>query len=550
MHSVSGAMLWEMMSRGRWQIPGWFLFGNAWPFLLYTAFRHVHADFADPVFVILHVILLPLTMLMFGLGIVAAQGSLSRLFLLPVSTACIVASHLLPGSLILSLEVASALSLQNALFGLQQPVVGPAMFAAAAWASAQMLAGLSHRTLRSILLASIPVVLSFCWFGARYGQWFQQPSHYWYDVTIIEVCTAILSYAVCFVLTVQTVARDRCGERLQPLPVWKAVERSLESAADRLFRSDTEFRSAMEAQLWFEWRSKGIALPTIVAFVVFMNAMVVPIRLLITGNWGESLLDFEQFALAGGLLLPIVAGLTGLLLGTTSTGAQSRDHSATIRDLNTREPFDQMSSFLSSRPFTNANYASVILQTAARAVASGWTLWALATVAGGLLCLLTDVPLPTMVHSPSIGWYLPGSLLATWIGINCVSSAVLTGRFTGFSVAFVSTMLAGILFSLLTDHWASPQIKQLLPLCLSVLICVLVLTGTWLAFVSAVRRALVSHRVVRRCVGLWIALNCLALLLQPRELASAALPCILSFTTLVRLPFASTPLAIAWNRHR
>ncbi|MFY8058768.1 MAG: hypothetical protein ACOVRM_13560, partial [Planctomycetaceae bacterium] len=93
MHSVSGAMLWEMMSRGRWQIPGWFLFGNAWPILLYTAFSHVHADFADPVFVILHVILLPLTMLMFGLGIVAAQGSLSRLFLLPVSTACIVASH-------------------------------------------------------------------------------------------------------------------------------------------------------------------------------------------------------------------------------------------------------------------------------------------------------------------------------------------------------------------------------------------------------------------------------------------------------------------------
>lgn len=208
MHSVSGAMLWEMTNRGRWQIPGWFLFGNAFPFLLYTVFSHFQADFAEPAFVIMHVILLQMSMLMFGLGIVAAQGSLSRLFLLPVSTARIVAWHLLPGAVILSLEVAASLSMQNLWFGLQQPVLGPALFAAAAWASAQMLVGLSHRTLRSIMLASIPVILAFCWFAARYGHWFQQPSHYWYDVSSAEACTVLFSCAVCYFLTVQAIARS------------------------------------------------------------------------------------------------------------------------------------------------------------------------------------------------------------------------------------------------------------------------------------------------------------------------------------------------------
>jgi len=475
-------MLWEMIRRGRWQIPGWFLFGNAFPFLLYAAFSHFQADFADPSFVILHVILLQLTMLIFGLGIVAAQGSLSRLFLLPVSTARIVVWHLLPGGLLLSLEVAASLSMQNAWFGLRQPVFGPALFAASAWASAQMLVGLSHRVLRSILLTSIPLVLSFCWFAARYGQWFQQPSYYWYEVTMVEMCTAMLSCAICCFLTVKAVARDRCGERLQALPLWKAVEHSLERIADRLFRSNSEFRSATDAQLWFEWRSKGIALPAIVAFVAFMNAVVVPIRLLITGNWAESLQDFEEFAIGAGLLLPLVAGLAGLLLGTTYSGPQSRDHAATIRDLNTQEPFDQMSSFLASRPITSAQYAAVILQTAARAVGWGWTLWALATVTGG--------------------------------------------------------------------QWASQQLKQILLLGLSGLICLLILIGTSLAFASAVRRALLSSRVVRRCVGFWFVLNCVALLLQPPGLPPSVLPCILSFTTLVILPFATTPLAIAWNRHR
>ena len=550
MHSVSGAMLWEMIGRGRWQIPGWFLFGNAFPFLLYAAFSHFQADFADPSFVILHVILLQLTMLIFGLGIVAAQGSLSRLFLLPVSTARIVVWHLLPGGLLLSLEVAASLSMQNAWFGLRQPVFGPALFAASAWASAQMLVGLSHRVLRSILLASIPLVLSFCWFAARYGQWFQQPSYYWYEVTIVEMCTAMLSCAICCFLTVKAVARDRCGERLQALPLWKAVEHSLERIADRLFRSNSEFRSATDAQLWFEWRSKGIALPAIVAFVAFMNAVVVPIRLLITGNWAESLQDFEEFALGAGLLLPLVAVLAGLLLGTTYSGPQSRDHAATIRDLNTQEPFDQMSSFLASRPITSAQYAAVILQTAARAVGWGWTLWALATFTGGFLSLLTDVPLPGMVFSAGSGWYLPGTLLAAWIGITCVASAVLTGRFARFSMAFVSAILASIVFNPVTDQWASQQLKQILLLGLSGLICLLILIGTSLAFASAVRRALLSSRVVRRCVGFWFVLNCVALLLQPPGLPPSVLPCILSFTTLVILPFATTPLAIAWNRHR
>lgn len=550
MHSVSGAMLWELLNRGRWQIPGWFLFGNVFPFLLYTAFSHFEVDFADPAFVIMHVILLQLTMLMFGLGIVAAQGSLSRLFLLPISTAHIVAWHLLPGSLILSLEIAASLSLQNAWFGLQQPVTGPALFGSAAWAAAQMLVGLTHRTLRSILLASSPVVLAFCWFGARYGDWFQQPSHYWYNVTALEVGTILLSSAASYLLTVKMIARDRCGESLQVLPIWKAIERFPEQLADRLFSANAIFRSPLDAQLWFEWRSKGIALPTIVAFVAVINAIVVPIRLLLTGNWAEPLQDFQEFALAAGLLLPIVAGLAGLLLGTTFSGVQSRNHSATIRDLNTQGPFDQMSNFLASRPLTNAQYATVILRTAGRAVASGWILWALATVAGGALSLATDVPLPTMVSSPGRSWYLPGTLLAAWIGITCVSSAVLTGRFTSFSKAFVATILAAVVLNLLTDHWVSPQLRHQLTLTVSVLISLLVMAGTLLAFVAALRRSLMAPRIVRRCGVLWIVLICAAVLLRPPALPPAAFPWLLSFITLVILPFATTPLAIAWNRHR
>ena len=550
MNSISSAMLWELMTRGRWQIPGWFLFGNFLPFLLYTAFHHFQVDFADPAMVAMHVVLLQLTMLIFGLGIVAAQGTLSRLFLLPISTQRIVAWHFLPGSLLLSLEVSVSLSVQNAHFGLNQPILGPALFAAAAWACAQRLVGQAHRTLRSVLLASVPCVLSFCWFGARYGGWFQQPVHYWRHVTPTEFCTILLGSAACYLLTIKAISRDRCGEHLAVLPIWRAIESGLEQFLAGLFHSKAQFGSATEAQLWFEWRSKGFALPTIVLFVALINAIVVAVRMLVTGNWTESLQDFQKVTLAGGFLLPVVGGLSGLLLGTTSSGVQSRDHSATIRDLNTSGPFDRMGSFPASRPITNRQYATVILQAAVRSVALSWGLWALVTIIAAIAGVLTDVPLLPQVSSPIRNWYVPGTLLAAWIGMTSVASAALTGRFAVFSMTFFTGILSLAICNLLLEHYASQQIHQLITATFSILIAFCVTTGTALTFLVALRRSVILPRHGLRCLGFSVALTLLALLLRPPGLAFAAYPWIPAFAALVILPIATTPLAIEWNRHR
>lgn len=550
MNSISSVMLWELMTRGRWQISGWFLLGNALPFLLYAVFGHFQVDFADPALVTLHVILLQLKMLIFGLGILAAQGSLSRLFLLPVTTQRIVAWHFLPGSLLLSLEVAVSLGIQNAYFGLQQPIVGPALFAACAWACAQRLVGQAHRTLRSVLIASVPCVLSFCWFGARYGGWFQQPVHYWRHVTVTECCTILLGSAVCYLLTISAISRDRCGEHLAVLPIWQAIEGVLERFLEKLFRGNPQFSSAAEAQFWFEWRSKGFALPAIVVFVALVNAIVVAVRMLVTGNWTESLHDFQKVTLAGGFLLPIVSGLAGLLLGTTSSGMQSRDHSATIRDLNTSGPFDRMGSFLAARPLTNSQYAAVLLQTAAKSVALSWVLWALVTAIAAIIGVLTDVPLLPQVSSPIRNWYIPGTLLAAWIGMTSVASAALTGRFAVFSLTFFTSTLAVVIFSQLLDHYASPQIHQLITTTFSVLIAVSVTAGTALAFIVALRRSVIPAGQCLRSLIFSIVLTMLALLLKPPGLAAAAYPWIPALSALVVLPLAATPLAIAWNRHR
>lgn len=168
MSSVTRAMLWELMIRGRWQIPGWFIFGNVLPALLYAAFGHFGVDFEDPALVTMHVVLLQLMILLFGLGIVAAQGSLSRMFLLPVSTATVVAWHLIPGGILLSAEIAISLTAQNAYFGLHQPVVGPTLFAATVWASADACGDVApHAQVGPSGICAVRAFILLVWFTLR-----------------------------------------------------------------------------------------------------------------------------------------------------------------------------------------------------------------------------------------------------------------------------------------------------------------------------------------------------------------------------------------------
>lgn len=306
----------------------------------------------------------------------------------------------------------------------------------------------------------------------------------------------------------------------------------------------------MEAQLWYEWRSKGIALPVIVIAVIVFGSLVFFLRTLIVGNWTEPLKELQEVMVGSGFLLSMVAAISGLLLGTTFSGIQSRNHLSTVRDLNTQAAFDQMGNFLASRPITNDQYAGIILRTAIRSVALSWSLWALlaaiATVAG----IVTETPLPRAMSSLSLYWYLPGTLLAAWIGITCVASAVLTGRFTRFTVGFVMTVFGAVLLIHLTEHFASQQTKNSLGVLLSMFIAVVVLGGTVLAFLAALRNSLIASRSAGLCGVFWIALTTFAIVLRPPALGFFAYPLISSFAALAVLPFATTPLAIAWNRHR
>jgi hypothetical protein len=305
--------------------------------------------------------------------------------------------------------------------------------------------------------------------------------------------------------------------------------------------------SALQAQLWYEWRMKGLLLPLIVLTILGFAAGIVLLRLLVEGEFEWR--DLHEGLVAGGALLSLVAALTGLAVGL-STGAAFRNHNPTLRDLTWAEGSDQMGHFLATRPLTNQAFSRAILQTAAQSVVIAWGIWSVVFwgVALTAMCLQRS---PEWILPPRVGlWYLMLTLLGPWAAMTNVATAVLSGRGARFISVFIGLLFAGVLMTLVAEAYLAPQIREWLQRMVVVAVSGAILVGTVVAFVQAKRRHLVEHRVVL-CAGIgWLLMGVVAYLLRPAELPLDILPMIAAMAALVILPFATAPLAIAWNRHR
>ena len=428
MRSIPQALMWEMFSHGRWWIPGFYVLGNLVPMLLCALFTHLGVDPHDHSLLVLHICFMPLLMISFGGGILSAQGSLTRLYTAPISTASLVAWHMFPGGILLAIEVGVAAWTYNVLFHLGWPIWGPALFAVAAWASMQLLVSVSHRSLTSFCVAGAPSVVLFGWLHSRYGSWFGPPTHQWSEVTPGEIGTMSAVVGIAYVVTVAAVARDRCGERMPSMGGWKWLVRTWDAMTATSGFGIQPFRSAVQAQLWYDWILKGRALPLVVILIYVVIVSVWLIRIAAGRNTGHPLVEFHEGILAGSGFLTLMAGVTGTLMGISANGNMNRNRSETIRDLAGSNSQEGMGNFQSALPFTNSDFAKSILQTAIKSVLIAWGFWA----AGFFGCLLIGrlMPhVPVSVFPPEFrAWCLPLSLLGPWIAMANLSTIGLSGR--------------------------------------------------------------------------------------------------------------------------
>ena len=549
MRSIPQALMWEMFSRGRWHILGFFVLGNLLPLLVYGALSPFEMDPNDSALLIMHLCFLPIVLFQFAVGIVAAQGSLSRLYTTPISTASLVAWHMFPGGVLLAIEVAVAAWTYNILFQAGWPIWGPALFAAAAWSSSQLMVSVSQRTMSSFCLAGTPCVLIFAWLRSRYGGWFSNATHYWSEVTPVETATLLGFVGLAYIVTVMAVTRDRCGEPMPSLGGWKWLMRTWDAmTAD----SETElrpFRSPAHAQFWYEWRLKGLALPSGVVIAMIVTGGVWLIRIAAGHAGDDILMQLHVGLLAGGGCLPLMAGVIGMMVGVASIDNTARHHHATIRDLAGGNSFEEMGHFLSTRPLTNQDFAKSALKIAIRSLLISWGLWATAFAGSLLLAVLTN-QIPVPLFGPFGAWYLPLTLLGSWVAFTNLATIVLSGRGVKIIFVGVTALISYGAGMIVTKEVFSSEAQNKVFETLMWIGSIAIIGITLLAFRRAHRFSCLSLKSQCQAGFVGLGIVILAIALRPADLPVLAYPMILAFSSLVIMPLATTPLAIAWNRHR
>lgn len=521
MRSIPLAMTWEMLSRGRWGLIAAALGANVLPAMLFTALRHeVAVDPGDPSLIVMHVVLVQINMFLFGAAVFAAQGAPSRLYAFPVPTSSLVAWQMLPAMAVVALESLASTALLNAAFDLGWPLWGPALFVAVAVASVQAAMWSTEKSAWLPWTIIVVGVLLGVWFKSRYGATFSQPTRMWLEVTPLEVVTALVIALLAYSVAVIGVARNRRGDTLPSLGILAWLERLFDPAPE----VGLPFRSPAHAQIWFEWRKKGGAMPAAVVFGMLMGF----------GYWLIFSRDakelFEGFVAGGGLLS--VVGIVGAI---------------SMGNCGPNEANFEMGHFLATRPMTNTNMAHTILKTSAKSILVAWIIWAVAFLTLYVILLaIQSFPQP-------VGWwYFPATLLGPWIVVTSLALVGLTGRSRPFVQLFCGLFALFIGLSLFSKFALSHRAQEQFGRGAMVAIGVVFVLGTAWAFVSARRRSLIGTPTVYVASSVWAALNMLVVLewvLHPEE-TFPVYAFVIGLAALAVAPLATAPLALAWNRNR
>jgi hypothetical protein len=458
------------------------------------------------------------------------SGYPRRLFTLPLPTAALAGWPLVLGGGALALLWLPLAGLILRPVGLAVPLEWGAVFLVALLAWLQALTWFPFPLPALRLLVAVPV-LGALTTGALLG--------FFYEVSpalLLGVSAALVPAG--YLVAVLGLARARRGD----VAVWSWPVPRLGWPAFGIGRS---FASAIDAQLWLEWRRNGFVFPLLVALPVVPHLFLM---------YRAATPREAGLALVGLAIYPILMA-TGAGIGLSNTHPWSRRIAA-------------LPAFVAARPVTTAALVAVKLRLAVRSTLAAWAVVVLAllltlpfSLLGEMLAGWTRRLIET--QGPR-GWALLalivlGLPLLTWKWLVNQLWIGLSGRhwlevFAGLAIPVSLTGLGLFTAWFVTHREWHPALLDAVPWVVGALLALKVAGGV-LVGRALLRRELVSGSFVAAFALAWLAaavgLIGLTCWLLPAEVYSpwvVGAGAVLLALPLVRLGLA--PLALAWGRHR
>ncbi len=550
MRSAGVAIAWEFGRRHRWgfaALVGYLLLLGTTDILILAPGQEVGWDGSPdlpPRFVA--TVLVPVYMLSFYLlaafsfGLsgdltARASGYPARVFTLPVSTAALAGWPMFYGT-----TTIAGLLLATTRFvvwpsGVDVPLVWPALFGAAmlAWTQVLMWMPFGLPGLRVaigvVLLATPSAVVLLAIEG---------------DVPA-SVMTAAMAPQVPLAFLA---ARFAVGlARRGVVPDWRVTSGAPGRITDLLSRRQRRFRSAAQAQRWFEWRQTGRSLPVWVGILLPFELVL----LFVAGPHSPALI---AYTLAGALLTPPFMAAFAAPAVRRSDPRSSVGHA--------------MAPFTAARPMTGAALVAAKLGTAAR---STLTAWLLVLVAIPAALTLSDT-WPVVQHrvsrvSDAIGTprtvavvLLGLAGLVTWTWKQLVQSLYvgLSGREWLIRAATALTLTVLIFIEPIVQWVRESDDAQIalwnaLPWAIAGLALTKTVAAGWIA-TRLHRHRLLTDRALVTAAAAWLtavlALYGLLGWLVSGPLVPRHILILLAILAVPLARLSAAPLALASNRHR
>lgn len=542
MSSTFRILLWEFCRRGWWRILNTQIAVLCVSAIVYSSL--LRAGPLDPQGGrSLHFVLLCILLVSSGGAILAAHGEPNRFYLLPLSNRELTAVAMFPGMVCIAAAYAMTAEILNGWFHVGWPILGPAMFLAAtlgAIQAARRITGAGRLT-QFAVWCLIAILFENCLRNRYGGGNVLSPQTMWTTVTLGELLSLVAIIGMEFLVMTNSLTRERRGDAavLSIRPTWPALR------TRRTGGGLPRFRSAAAAQFWFEWKQKGLILPS--TFAAFATIVLLSYWL----NWfknGEY--ELLHLCLGYGLGLSPIALVSGLVLGHA--------------DLPRAE--SECGTFLATRPTTTTALTAALLKVEGASLLLTWGLWVLCLmvttsilyVAQGsepVIDLWTDHGTLSRQFAAMGVWFAVSmvgiSLGSAWSFLSLASSLALTGR-QRFLVTFVVGSVPALLVMLFVVA-AREEGHAILPEEVTQIVMgSLAGFGALLAFVLARRRGLIGWTACGAALVGWMLLCGLwgSVSGQVGSWSSAIVIQMVGWLALPLAPFATGPLALSWNRHR
>jgi hypothetical protein len=218
------------------------------------------------------------------------------------------------------------------------------------------------------------------------------------------------------------------------------------------------------------------------------------------------------------------------------------------------EASSEISQYLATRPIPNADLARVVLRTSAKSVLLAWSIWIIAVIFVYATVTASDSASDLQLPNDFRWWFFPGILLASWTVVGIGATIGLAGRGALFFKSLCVGLLAILAYVLLEKFALSWQVSRRLDELAVILWGTALFAFAGWAFTTARRRGLISSSTIWASATVWLLLVCAVIYLAPSgELDRFRMEsywALIGTFSLVVLPLAAAPLAVAWNRHR